>query len=104
MKVIRQTRTLEMCKEDAKKYQGRTEWRTSSPAFYQKALRKGWLDECCAHMPILKWKLEQCIKDAAKYQTVEDWQAASPEAFKAAKRKKWLDECCAHMTNQENDS
>lgn len=42
--------TLDACKQDALKYQTRADWDRANTSAYQKAYRKGWLDECCAHM------------------------------------------------------
>lgn len=42
--------SLERCKEDAKRYPSKQQWRTSSPSGYVTAKSKGWLDDCCGHM------------------------------------------------------
>ncbi|ALP47002.1 hypothetical protein phiGrn1_0289 [Vibrio phage phi-Grn1] len=42
--------TLERLKEDALKYKTRSDWQKNSSAAYSSANRKGFLDECCAHM------------------------------------------------------
>jgi len=41
--------TLELCKEDALKYNNRSEWQEKSGT-YIAACRNGWIDECCKHM------------------------------------------------------
>lgn len=41
--------TKERCREDALKYNRRSEWRKSMSA-YSTAQRNGWLDFCCSHM------------------------------------------------------
>lgn len=43
--------TLERCKESALKFKSRKEWYRRETVSYGKAQRKGWLDECCTHMP-----------------------------------------------------
>ena len=42
--------TLERCKEDALKYNSRSEWWKKSKSSYNKSSKEGWLDECCSHM------------------------------------------------------
>jgi hypothetical protein len=39
--------TLDRCKEDALRFQDRSEWRSTG---YSVALRNDWIDECCSHM------------------------------------------------------
>ena len=46
--------TLEWCERDAQKHQTRGEWRKKSPSAYHKAWANGWLEECCAHMKVLR--------------------------------------------------
>jgi hypothetical protein len=61
--------TLERCKEDAFKYKTKTEWKEKSSAIYAAAHKKGWIEECCVHMIVLRqrWTLEKCKEDALKY-------------------------------------
>lgn len=49
--------TLEFCKEVALKYRYRSEWlRSKDKSSYMKALKMGWLEECCGHMIKLNTK------------------------------------------------
>ena len=48
----------ERCLEEAKKYNGRFEWQKFSNSSYGSARKNGWLNECAAHMKILKKKLD----------------------------------------------
>jgi len=54
--------TLEKCKEDALKYNKKSEWRASSPG-YTAAHKNGWFNECCNHM-ISGYKEEQLRRNA----------------------------------------
>lgn len=42
--------SLDFLKEEAKKFNSRTEWQNASPGQYQRARKMGWLDECTTHM------------------------------------------------------
>ena len=42
--------TLELCMEESAKYSTRAEWNIRSNGSYTRALRNGWLDQCCEHM------------------------------------------------------
>jgi len=97
--------TLERCLEDAKKYKTKSEWRKS--AAYSKASKRGWVDDCCQHMPKdfrkrdtesrLYWTKERCIEESKKYSMRFHWIKASESSYNSAKRNGWLKECCAHM-------
>ncbi|ALP47420.1 hypothetical protein phiST2_0046 [Vibrio phage phi-ST2] len=91
--------TLERLKEDALKYKTRTEWKKMSSGAYMSAYRRGLVDECCAHMSLMKgyWTLERLKEDALKYKTRNEWQKMSSGAYSTAKKKGLLDECCEHM-------
>lgn len=92
--------TLERCKEEAKKYGTKSEWKSNSFS-YQIALNNKWIDECCAHMEGSKpkgyWTLEKCLEEAKKYKRKIEWSENSPTSYGVALRNKWAKECCAHM-------
>ncbi|WP_411992106.1 hypothetical protein [Agarivorans sp. DSG3-1] len=92
--------TLKSLLKDAEPYLVRYHWKLANPAGYLTARKKGWLNQCCAHMkephgPL--WTLEMCIEDAKLYQYKGQWQRNS-SAYKAALRNNWLEKCCKHMT------
>jgi hypothetical protein len=69
---------------------------------YNLALRKGFLEECCAHMaeihkPAGYWTVERCKADALLYPTRSAWQNGGAAGYAAAKRHGIYEECCAHM-------
>ena len=91
--------TKEKCITEAKKYQYRNDFKKANYRCYSAALRHGWLDQCCAHMKILRksWTLERCKEDALEYKTRTEWARKSKKAYDAACRRNWLDQCCSHM-------
>lgn len=98
--------TLETCKQDAFKYKTRGEWSKSGASSYSTAREKGWLDECCKHMIILKrprgyWSIEKCKEEAIKYKTRNEWQLAGNGSYTVARLNGWLDKCCFHMVERK---
>ena len=95
--------TLNTCKADALRFDGRMEWNKKSKSAYTIASKNGWLDDCCAHMTTVRklnnyWNLENCKADALRFNTKTEWQNIS-SGYQAALKMGWLDECCAHMSS-----
>jgi len=90
--------TLEKCKEDALKYETKTEWRKNSQG-YDSSIKNNWIDECCGHMQSRRdWTLDVCKQDALKYKTKSEWKKSIDKGgYGAALKNGWLDECCGHM-------
>jgi hypothetical protein len=94
--------TLERCKEDALKYNTRTEWQYQKGSSYNSARRNGWVDECCKHMEMLirpdgYWTLEACIEEALKYNTISKWQKNGKSSYIISHKNGWMKECTGHM-------
>lgn len=100
-KVIR--RTFDDCKKSASNFKNRRDWYKAFPNDYNRAHRKGWLEECCKDMTYLykkttvNYTIEYLIKSASKYNTRAEWQRQEPSAYSQAKYKKVLDICCKDM-------
>lgn len=93
---------LENCKAEAIKYVTRTEWQKSSPLSYRWATKNKWLEECTAHMSLVRmpdgyWTLDRCQKEARKYKTKVQWRMEHRASFSKANKQKWLTQCCEHM-------
>jgi hypothetical protein len=91
--------TKQICKEEALKYNTRTEWFKSSQSTYSKASKEKWLEECCEHMIKFtsKYTLETCKEIASKFDSKMKWAKGDSKSYYYANKKKWLDECCKHM-------
>lgn len=94
--------TKEKLISDAKKYETRAEWRSSSPSAYVTAKSKKLLDECCKHMQNIRkpggyWTKNNVVKSAKKYQTIVSWSMAESAAYDASKRNGWYKEATKHM-------
>lgn len=96
---------LERCKEDAKKYSSRSEWRKSTSA-YTAACLNGWIGICCEHMgtkevkPYRFWDKEAYLEDAKKHKTRNSWRTDNGSGYAAAHKFGWLEECCSHMPDR----
>lgn len=94
--------TIERCKEEALKYNSRSEWQRKSSSSYHVARENKWLDECTIHMVPRYlsreyWTLEKCKEEALKYNSRAEWNAKSSISYLNAKNYCWLNECCGHM-------
>jgi hypothetical protein len=100
---------FDACMKDAKRFNHRSHWSTQSNSAYNSAKNNGWLEQCCAHMILLKggrtnrrtisqyWDFVSCLKEARKYTSVSVWQAKNGSSYQAALRNKWIDKCTEHM-------
>ena len=92
--------TEENCKEEALKYNTRSEFAEGSSA-YDAARRNEWLDKICEHMipGNLIWDFENCRNEALKYKTKSEFKKFSAGAYGAARKNNnnWLDDICEHM-------
>ena len=96
--------TLERCMEDAMRFDARAKWQKESSGAYDRAMKMGWLDECCAHMGTSErkdWNLGSCKASAAKYASIPAWTKGEPNAVRAAYRLNIVDDCTSHMSNRQ---
>ena len=94
--------TLEKCTELSLKCNSRSEFSEKYGSAYKIAKINNWLEECCAHMIIIRrpvgyWTLERCKKVALKCSSRTEFHKKHGDAHSAAIRNSWIDECYAHM-------
>ena len=94
---------FEKCKEEALRYEKRSDFKTFSSSAYNTALKNMWLDEICSHMIEIKkhngyWTKERCQNEALKYETKKDFRDNNNNIYNISSKNKWLDEICSHMT------
>ena len=80
------------CKEEALKYETRTELFKKSKGAYYGATKNGWLDEICLHMSKKStriWTYEKCQKEILKYKTKTEFREKSKSSYKAIIRYKY---------------
>jgi len=82
--------TVEAIKEEAKKYQHRTDFARSCNSAYYKAVKLGILEEVCSHMTpksrVKKWSKEALINEALKYENITSFRKESRIAYETALR------------------
>ena len=98
--------TLESIRQDARKYETKTEWRNRSGGAYQAAKRLGVIEEVCSHMTVLnpkgRWARKEAILcEARKYTSRSQWQSESSGSYEAAKKKGIFEEAAQHMRRPE---
>lgn len=97
--------TLDLCKEEAAKYQTRDDWEKGSSVSYQKAINRGWLTKCTAHIKDFRrkpavpavWTIEKCAEIAKQCQKRSEFKKRFHYPYEKARLNGWLDICCAHM-------
>jgi hypothetical protein len=94
--------TLELCKEEALKYNTKRDWKRYQQGSYEYARSNGWLDECCCHMielnkPSGYWNEKTCIESALKFTTLKEWTKAFPSAVAKSRQLGIREKCTAHM-------
>lgn len=95
------------CKNEALKYNTKSEFSLKSGSASNSSRKNGWFDEITKHMKIFTkpnnyWTFENCRDEALKYKTKKDFRFNSSSAYQTAKRKKFLNEICAHMIQLGN--
>ena len=97
--------TLDLCIKEAGKYQSRDDWQKNSPISYGKAIKRGWLTKCMAHIPGFRrnatvpaiWTLERCMDVALKCEKRVEFSRRFHYPYEKSRLSGWLDICCAHM-------
>jgi hypothetical protein len=89
--------TKEECQKESLKYNSRKKFAKGSSGAYSAALKKGWIDEVCSHMPRLSkpkhyWTKEVCQEEALKYKSRSEFANKNSSAYSIACRNNWLNE------------
>ena len=92
------------CKEEALKYNKKSDFQKNSRSAYASAIKNNWLDQICQHMIQIKkpngfWNFEKCQEEALKFTTRTNFIKNSNGAYDAAYKNNWVDEICQHMTS-----
>ena len=93
--------TDELLREEALKYNSRTEFSKANASAYIVALKRGIIDEVCQHMEVyrkqVKWTEELLRDEALKYNSRSEFGKANGTAYHAAHSQGIIDEVCQHM-------
>ena len=86
-------------KEEALKYNTRTEFQNKNKGAYLSAYRKGFLDMVCAHMKVIynSWTHDNISTEALKYKTRTEFQNNCGGGYMYAINNGILDQICSHM-------
>lgn len=86
--------TREACLAEGRKHATKSKWTLESPSSITIAYRRGWIEECSAHMkrtrkPHGYWNRDRCLKEAKKYKSVRAWYRGSPSSYTLACKNGW---------------
>lgn len=86
--------TKERCAEEALKYTKRTEFKKGSKKAYGASCKKGWLDEICSHMLLIKkpdgfYTLEKCIELSKECKTLSEFCYNHSVAYRIVLANNW---------------
>lgn len=86
--------TYERCKEEAKKYKTKIDFRICSTSAYVIAKRNGWLNDYAWFVELRKpsgyWTKERCYEEAKKYRTKSDFRRGCSAAYNVSLRNGWM--------------
>jgi len=98
--------TFDICRNEALKYNSKTEFLKNSSAAYDFASRQKWINNICSHMihhnGKVLWTYEKCKEEALKYDYKTDFNKFSHVVYNISYRHGWLNEICSHMTKKLN--
>ena len=94
--------TKEEVSASASKFVTIRDWRASEEGAYNKALKRGWIEEVTAHMTRLikksgHWTKDAVLESAIEFKTQTAWKKAHGGAWRKAVQMDWIHEACAHM-------
>jgi len=100
--------TKEECISYALNYKFKNHWCKGHQLSYAIAKKNGWLEECTAHMPLLKikkakykyWTKEKCLEIALTCENRTEFGEKYQGAYLASKKNGWYEECIAHMVDK----
>ncbi len=91
------------CREEALKYNSRSDFCNNNQHAYKISLDNDWLDYICSHMETFSqpkgyWTYEKCKNEALKYKTRKQFKKKCSTAFSTSYTNFWMDDVCSHMT------
>ena len=96
IKIEKQTKwTEDVCREEAKKYTSRKDFRKHCKGAYDKAKECGWLEEytwLSYSKPLSEWDYESCKEEALKYHGRNEFCKKSYGAYTVSRQHGWLDD------------
>jgi len=97
------------CKEEALKYDKKSDLSKNSPSAYSSIRLHGWLDELCSHMIKLRksngyWTYDKCQEETLKYNNLKDFMNDSCGCYYKCYKNNWLEELCTHMNYKKRKS
>ena len=101
--------TIDKVREEALKFNKRSDFKEKSINAFSAGKRNGWLDDVCCNMILGKmpsgyWTIDKVKEEALKFNKRSDFKNLSSSAYSTALRNGWLDDVCLHMTKRKLES
>lgn len=100
----------DMCYEEAKKYDSKTNFKHNSSGAYASACKNGWINDYIWLSKNLNnnthkknyWNYETCFEEAKKYNSKKEFEQKSETSFKVAVKNKWLNDYTWFVNPKKN--
>lgn len=79
--------TYEKCKEEASKYETRSQFYKGNSSAYNASRSNGWLDDFFVRK---NWDYKACREEAKKYSTINEFSKGCHKAYTVALERNWL--------------
>lgn len=94
--------TKEKCREEALKYETRSDFRKNSIVASLVASKNNWMNDICSHMKMLKhhedyWTKDKCGELALLCKSRTEFHENYRAAFNSSIKNDWISDICSHM-------
>ena len=97
--------TYDACREEALKYNTRSEYIKGNGGSYNASRKNGWLDDICKHMLLKKipdnyWNYDRCKEEFKKYDNCTELKNSNNSCKCYAVKKGWYKELSSHFVKK----
>ena len=94
--------TFDNVKQEAQKYNTKTEFRKGKPGAYNSAVKNNWIDDVTKHMISKDEMMYNKVKqEAEKYRTKTEFMRKNQYLYYLAVKNNWIDDVTKHMISKD---